>query len=139
MSAEPSGWLIDLVGSEIAHVEPDGSDLIVVMAAAQVRGDRRQLDPARCGGHLQGVCWRLLEARWSGQISALIGRIDEVDWHRVGPDSGPWANSLRAPGQSDSPLHVSLRTALGEHLTVQASGWRLELADGARLTPAMAC
>lgn len=139
MSAEPDSWLIDLIGSEIAVVEPDGADLVVVLAAAQVRGDRKQLDPARCGGHLLGVRWRLVAARWSGQVSALIGRIDEVEWHRAGPDSNALARPLKAPGQSDSPLHLSLRTALGEHLTVQARAWRLELEDGARLAPAMAC
>lgn len=132
-------WLIELAGSEIARVEQHGADLVVVLAAAKVGGDRRQLAPTRSGGHLLGVRWHLIEASWEGLPSSLIGRINEVEWcdgsnaHRV------TGVVLEAPSRGDSPTSLTLKTALGDALQVHAKAWRVELPAGARFAPSLAC
>ncbi len=131
MTRGDSPWQVELTGSEIARIEQHGSDLTVVLAAARVGGDRRQLDPGLSGGHLQGVRWHLLEASWTGEPSALIGRIDEADWL-----GGAW---LSVPSSGTQATLLTLRTALGDHLEVHAKAWRVELLEGGRFTPSMAC
>lgn len=132
-------WQIELAGSEIARIEQHGNDLVVVLAAARVSGDRRQLDPALSGGHLQGMRWHLLEAHWTGEPSALIGRIDEAAWHQSPSLPAPGVALLIAPSSSGTAIHLTLRTALGDTLEVQAQAWRVELLEGGRFTPSMAC
>lgn len=138
MSGEAS-WLIELVGSEIARVEQHGADLVVVLAAAKVGGDRRQLDPTRSGGHLLGVRWHLIEASWEGLPSSLIGRIDEVEWRDGSNAHMATSVVLEAPSRGDSPTSLTLKTALGDALLVRAKAWRVELRADARLEPSLAC
>lgn len=136
-------WSIELAGSEIARIEQHGADLVVVLAAARVGGDRRLLDPARSGGHLLGVRWHLFEASWEGMPSSLIGRIDEAVWHSE-PDARTATGMatgmvLQAPSHGDSPTAMTLRTALGDALSVRAKAWRVELPEGVRFAPSLAC
>jgi hypothetical protein len=134
-----ASWLIELVGSEIARVEQHGEDLVLVLAAAKVGGDRRQLDPALSGGHLLGVRWHLVQASWVGQPASLFGRIDEAEWR--GESGSPMAAGmvLEAPSRVDSPTSLTLKTALGDALLVRAKAWRVELPAGARFAPSLAC
>ena len=136
-------WSIELAGSEIARIEQHGADLVVVLAAARVGGDRSLLDPARSGGHVLGVRWHLFEASWEGLPSSLIGRIDEADWRS---ESGSQTATgmatgmvLRAPSRGDSPTALTLRTALGDALLVRAKAWRVELPTEVRFAPSLAC
>lgn len=132
-------WSFELPGSEIARIEQDGSDLIVVLAAARVRGDRRQLDPSLSGGHLRGVRCHLLQAGWTGDPCALIGRIDEADWRGDPHQSAPHGTTLRAPSSGTTAVELNLRTALGDNLVVRALAWRIELLEGSCFTPSLAC
>jgi hypothetical protein len=136
-------WSIELAGSEIARIEQHGADLVVVLAAARVGGDRRLLDPARSGGHLLGVRWHLFEASWEGLPSSLIGRIDEAEWRSesgshmaMGMATGM---NLQAPLHGDSPTALTLKTALGDALRVRAKAWRVELPAEVRFAPSLAC
>lgn len=147
MSTDPDGppahegqrWQIELTGSEIARIEQSGRSLVVVLSAARVGGDRRQLDPALSGGHLQGVRWHLLEASWTGEPSALMGRIDEAEWGEGPARATPGLLMLSAPSSGGEVVRLALRTAMGDTLAVRAQGWRVELIDGGRFTPSMAC
>ncbi len=138
MSGEAS-WLIELVGSEIARVEQHGADLGLVLAAAKVGGDRRQVDPTRSGGHLLGVRWHLLEASWVGLPSSLIGRIDEAEWRDGSGAHMATGAILEAPSRGDSPASLTLKTALVDALLVRAKAWWVELPADARLAPSWAC
>ena len=136
-------WLIELAGSEIARIEQHGADLVVVLAAARVGGDRRLLDPAHSGGHLLGVRWHLFEASWEGLPFSLIGRIDEAEWRS---ESGSHTATgmatgmtLQAPSNGDSPTALTLKTALGDALLVWAKAWRVELPADVRFAPSLAC
>lgn len=134
-----ASWRIEWIGSEIARVEWDGCDLTMVLAAAQVRGDRRQIDPGRSGGHLQGVRCHLIGATWSGEPAALIGRIDEAEWIDGQATAQPGQASMAVPSSGATAIRLSLRTALGDTLEVQAQAWRIELLEGGRFTPSLAC
>lgn len=139
MNNRPATWLIELTGSEIARIEQQGADIVVVLAAARVNGDRRQLECARSGGHLIGVSWHLSDANWVGQPSDLIGRIDEADW-RNGSSSGlSPSNVLEVPSSGDSPSELTLKTALGDALVLRAKSWRVELPASVRFVPSLAC
>lgn len=136
-------WLIELTGSEIARIEQHDADLVVVLAAARVGGDRRQLDPTLSGGHVLGVRWHLFEASWEGLPSSLIGRIEEARWRGdsdaqtvTGMASGM---TLKAPSHGDSPIALTLETALGDALLVRAKAWRVELPTDVRFAPSLAC
>jgi len=137
-------WLIDLQGSELASVQADGTDLIVIFSAAKVSGDRRQLDPLIGGGHLRGVHWRLHQARWTGDLSSLIGRIDEADW-RIEAQAPAQARQPRqadqvcAPSQGSGPVHLRLHTAMGDTLVVDAQGWFVARPPDAAFSPSLAC
>lgn len=150
MSTGPDGqpthegpiWQIELPGSEIARIEQSGRSLVVLLSAARVGGDRRLLDPALSGGHLQGVRWHLFEASWTGEPSALLGRIDEAEWAERGEGlarATPGPLMLSAPASGGEVVRLALRTAMGDTLEVQAQGWRVELVNGGRFTPSMAC
>lgn len=139
-------WRIELPGSEIARVTVNGADLTLVLAAAQVRGDRRQLEAHLSGGHLQGVRCHLIGSTWQGDPAVLIGRIDEAIWvtndgaARPDADAGPGAQAaLTVPSSGNAVVHMTLRTAFGDSLEVRASAWRWELAEGGAFTPSMAC
>lgn len=132
-------WSFELPGSEIARIEQDGSDLVVVLAAARVSGDRRQLDPSLSGGHLRGVRCHLLQASWTGDPCALIGRIDEADWRGDPPKVARHGAPLKAPSSGATAIELTLRTALGDALVVRAQAWRIELLDGSCFTPSLAC
>ena len=127
--------MVNTVGGFDRH----GGNLIVVLAAARVNGDRRQLDPALSGGHLQGVRWHLLQASWRGTPSALIGRIDEADWRSAPSLSAHGGVMLSVPSLGSTPAHLTLRTALGDALEVQAQAWLVELPDNGGLRPSLAC
>lgn len=127
-------WLIELAGSEIARIEQDKDHLTVVLAAARVSDDRRKLDRCQSGGHLQGVRCHLFSATWSGEPGALIGRIDEAEWV-CKPAHAP----LIAPSSGTQAVRLSLRTAWGDALEVHALAWQIELLEGGRFTPSMAC
>ena len=132
-------WQIELTGSEIARVEQVGSDLVLMLAAARVSGDRRQLDPGLSGGHLLGVRWRLIQASWTGVPANLIGRIDEADWREDPSPSMLAGLALRVPSSGDRAMQLRLTTALGDTLTVQAQAWQIDwMADG-RFAPSLAC
>lgn len=132
-------WSFELPGSEIARIEQSGCDLVVVLAAARVRGDRRQLDPALSGGHLRGVRCHLLQASWTGDPCALIGRIDEADWRGDPPQAAGHGATLKAPSSGATAIELTLRTALGDALVVRAHAWRIELLEGSCFTPSLAC
>lgn len=133
-------WRIELPGSEIARIETQGQDLVVVLAAARVSGDRRQTDPRLSGGHLLGVRWHLLRSRWTGEPSAMIGRIDEATWlHAPSSAQARGDIALIAPSSGDTALQLTLTSALGDTLEVQAQAWRVELLAGGRFTPSLAC
>lgn len=136
---EGQRWQIELPGSEIARIEQSGRSLVVVLSAARVGGDRRQLDPALSGGHLQGVRWHLLEASWTGEPSALMGRIDEAEWGKGSARATPGPMMLSAPSSGGEVVRLALRTAMGDTLEVRAQGWRVELIGGGRFSPSMAC
>lgn len=132
-------WSFELPGSEIARIEQDGCDLVVMLAAARVRGDRRQLDPSLSGGHLRGVRCHLLQASWTGDPCALIGRIDEADWRGDPPQADGHGTTLKAPSNGATAIELTLRTALGDALVVRAQAWRIELLEGSCFTPSLAC
>ncbi len=137
--SQDSPWQIELTGSEVARIESIGKDLVVVLAAARVSGDRRQLEPALSGGHLQGVRWHLLEATWIGEPAALIGRIDEARWCQGPSRSSQGDVRLEAPSSGDTLIELALTTALGDTLTLRAQAWRVELTQGGRFSPSLAC
>jgi hypothetical protein len=134
-----STWKIELMGSEISRVEQRDSGLVVVLSAARVSGDRSQLDPVLSGGHLQGVCWHLFDASWAGDPSALMGRIDEAQWQAAPSPATHGGTSLNAPSSGTTHVQLTLTTALGDTLVVQAQAWRVELVEGGRFTPSLAC
>lgn len=131
-------WQVDLEGSELARIEQDGANLVIVLAAARVPGDRQQRGLERTGGHLQGVRLHLLEAHCEGLASAMLGRIDEVSWVCEAGQTRP-QTTLTAPSSGATPVRLSLRTALGDTLVVQAQAWRIEWLEGGRFTPSLAC
>lgn len=139
MNSGPATWLIELTGSEIARIEQQGADIVVVLAAARVNGDRRQLASTRSGGHLLGVSWHLSDTSWVGQPSDLIGRIDEADWRSGSHSCQPHNNVLEVPSSGDSPAELTLKTALGDALVVRAQSWRVELPASVRFVPSLAC
>lgn len=138
-AAPGPAWQIELTGSEVARIDQLGGDLLIVLAAARVHGDRRQLDPALSGGHLQGVQWRLLGASWTGEPSAIIGRIDEADWRHAPSQGAPVGVALRVPSSGDDRTCLTLTSALGDTLVVQARAWRIEWMPGGRFVPSRAC
>jgi len=133
------GWQIELSGSELARVEQHGPDLVIVLAAARVPGDRRKQGQGPIDGHLQGVRLHLLQATWKGCPSAMVGRLDEVTWACGQTGATRPRSSLNAPSSGTTPIRLSLCTALGDHLEVQAQAWRIDLLDGGRFTPSLAC
>lgn len=138
-TAQPGQWTIELAGSEIARVERRGDDIVVVLSAARVRGDRSQLDATVSGGHLHGVSCHLLQASCEGDASALFGRIDEASWQGM-PTSGTFAEAmLNVPSEGASTVRLTLRTGLGDELSIQARAWRIEVALPLRFTPSLAC
>lgn len=134
----PPLWQIELEGSELARIEQDGANLVIVLAAARVPGDRHQRGLEQTGGHLQGVRLHLLEARCTGPVSALVGRLDEASWACEASPPGLRA-PVAVPSSGATPVHLSLRTALGDTLSVQAQAWRIEWMPGGRFTPSLAC
>jgi len=131
-------WQVELEGSELARIEQDGANLVIVLAAARVPGDGQQRGLAPTGGHLQGVRLHLLQARCAGLAQAMVGRIDEVSWVCEGGQARP-RTTLVVPSGSATPVHLSLRTAWGDTFAVQAQAWRIEWLPGGRFTPSLAC
>ena len=134
-----AGWQIELAGSEVARIDQLGDDLLIVLSAARVRGDRRQLEPSLCGGHLQGLQWRLIGASWTGEPSAIIGRIDEAGWRHTPTQAAQVEVALPAQSSGEAPFWLTLTSALGDTLEVQAQAWRIEWMPGARFAPSLAC
>ena len=135
----PASWVIELTGSELARIEVVGPDLVLHWAAARVRGDRSQLDPAVCGGHLSGVRWRLFGARSVGDLSAMVGRIDQVRWESGASASTLPPGCLQVPACGPSPCLLTLTSAWGDGLSVHARGWAASLDEGSAFTPSQAC
>ena len=135
-------WLIELSGSELASVAPDGPDLLVTLSAARVSGDRSQLDLHLGGGHLRGVRCRLHQACWTGEPSHLIGRIDDATW-RTEVDAGTpqrrQSGQVCVPSEGLQPVHLWLQTAMGDTLIVQAQGWHIERPPQGSFSPSLAC
>lgn len=132
-------WQIELEGSELARIEQPGSDMVVVLAAARVPGESRHTGLAPLGGHLQGVRLHLLDASSEGQAREMLGRLDEATWTCGQTGATNRRSRLTVPSSGATPICLVLRSAQGDTLVVRAQAWRIEVLEGGRFTPSLAC
>jgi hypothetical protein len=123
------GFLLTLTDSELTSAEAAGRDLVLRWAAAQMEHPRTGEQ-----GYVKHLELWCLNARWEGVLTEAIGRV------RFGQVS---ANgrlmSLKAPGQVDHPVMLSLELGFGTTLVVHADQLVVRFAGPPDFRASLAC
>lgn len=124
-SGQQSGPLFALqfADSEVRHLRRDGADLLLALAAAQVRplaADGRPVDGTG-PGYVRGLVLRLQRADAAALAAPWGDAIGRLAQGRLVLGGQPLA-TLVVPGTLGGPLHLALDFANGTRLAVQAQG-----------------
>jgi hypothetical protein len=129
--------LLDFQDSQVSSIQAIGADLRVVLSAAHVfcPVGRFAQAPEETEGYLAPVLLLFRQARWQGELTLAMGRLEEGElWI-----SGQRLRRLPLPCESTTPVRARLALANGVVLEIEAEALACPLSGDERFMASLAC
>lgn len=127
-----SSWSLDLTDSQVSRAESAGVDLRIVLSAAHVRAVS---SGATGEGYLSSLVLGFREARWSGELAHVLGRVAAGEI-RAG---GQTLRVLPLPFETAGPVQCYLNMANGTVLEIAAASMACRLDGNETFVESYAC